>query len=199
MSGNICTYQRLPKIVRYSESKDRLVKPAIRHSQSCLRNSSVKSVSVPPTQQPISSAEQRRLSHHTFTATSALNLVMAKFPAHHNLRGLPSCPLIQALSSVGLSCYKFHPSVAEEGGGGSTCPLRIIQLVHWVRCSARYSQQKYFEFATGRLNEMRSHGSRWRGRFPLFVTEVFRKCLRIVTCCYCTRRVRSNTKHFESG
>lgn len=119
MSGNICTYQRLPKIVRYSESKDRLVKPAIRHSQSCLRNSSVKSVSVPPTQQPISSAEQRRLSHHTFTATSALNLVMAKFPAHHNLRGLPSCPLIQALSSVGLSCYKFHPSVAEEGGGAA--------------------------------------------------------------------------------
>jgi hypothetical protein len=55
------------------------------------------------------------LLHHTFTATSALNLVMGKLPAHHNLRGLPSCPLILALSSARLSCYKFHPTVAGEG------------------------------------------------------------------------------------
>lgn len=52
-SGNGSTYQRLPKHVGYSESKDRLVKHTVRHFQSCLHNSSVKSVSVLPTQQPI--------------------------------------------------------------------------------------------------------------------------------------------------
>jgi hypothetical protein len=66
--------------------------------------------------------------------------------ARHNLRRLPACTLIQALSSVGLRCYKFLPSVPGEGGkhlptrdysisslGTAHCGVESTE-VFWVPC-----------------------------------------------------------------